>query len=57
MKYDLFYGSKGGGKIHGCRWEPEEQPIGVVQIVHGIAEHIDRFEAVAMSLAMGAAGR
>ena len=50
MKYDLFYGSKGGGKIHGCRWEPEEQPIGVVQIVHGIAEHVDRFEAVAICL-------
>ena len=44
MKFDLFYGSKGGGRIHGCRWEPNGTPIGVVQIVHGIAEHIDRFE-------------
>lgn len=44
MKYDLFYESRGAGRIHGCRWEPEVQPKGVVQIVHGIAEHIDRFE-------------
>lgn len=51
MKYDLFYGSKGGGRIHGCRWEPKGQPKGVVQIVHGIAEHIDRFESVAIYLA------
>lgn len=50
MKYDLFYGSKGGGKIHGCRWEPKGQPKGVVQIVHGIAEHVDRFESVAIYL-------
>lgn len=50
MKYDLFYGSKSGGRIHGCRWEPKGQPIGVVQIVHGIAEHIERFEPVAIYL-------
>lgn len=50
MKYDLFYGSKGGGRIHGCRWEPQGAPIGVVQIVHGIAEYIDRFEPLAIYL-------
>lgn len=50
MKYDLFYGSKGGGKIHGCRWEPQGTPRGVVQIVHGIAEHVERFEALAIYL-------
>lgn len=50
MKYDLFYGSKGGGRIHGCRWEPKGQPKGVVQIVHGIAEYADRFESLAIYL-------
>lgn len=43
MKYDLFYESRGAGRIHGCRWEPDGEPKGVVQIVHGIAEHIERF--------------
>ena len=50
MKYDLFYGSKGGGRIHGSRWEPQGEPKGVVQIVHGIAEHIERFESLAVYL-------
>lgn len=27
-----------------CRWEPEGNPCGVVQIVHGIAEHVQRYE-------------
>ena len=43
MKYDLFYESRGAGRIHGCRWEPDATPKGVVQIVHGIAEHVERF--------------
>lgn len=50
MKYDLFYASKGGGRIHGCRWEPNGTPVGVVQIVHGIAEYIERFEPLAIYL-------
>lgn len=50
MKYDLFYGSKGGGRIHGCRWEPDTKPRAVVQIVHGIAEHIERFESLVRDL-------
>lgn len=51
MKYDLFYASKGGGRIHGSRWEPQGEPKGVIQIVHGIAEHIERFESLAVYLA------
>ena len=43
MKYDLFYESRGFGRIHARRWEPSDAPRGVVQIVHGIAEHIERF--------------
>lgn len=50
MKYDLFYASKGGGRIHGSRWEPQGEPKGVIQIVHGIAEHIERFESLAVYL-------
>lgn len=43
MKYDLFYESRGSGRIHGCRWEPDGEPKAVLQLVHGIAEHIERF--------------
>lgn len=32
-------------KLHAVRWSPEEtQPVGVLQIVHGMAEHVDRYE-------------
>ena len=33
--------------IHFCRWTPEDQPRGVVQIVHGIAEFVERYDAFA----------
>lgn len=44
MREDFWYDSKGAGKIHGCRWMPEESPKAVVQIVHGIAEFIERYD-------------
>lgn len=44
MRTDFFYDSKGGGKIHGCRWEPKETPRAVFQIIHGIAEFIERYD-------------
>ena len=50
MKYDLFYPSRGGGRIHGCRWEPQDKPKAVIQIIHGIAEHIERFEPLSAYL-------
>lgn len=43
MRTEFFYPSAGKGSIHGCRWEPEGKPVAVVQIVHGIAEHIGRY--------------
>lgn len=44
MRYDFYYDSKGFGSIYASRWEPEGAPIAIVQIVHGIAEHIDRYD-------------
>ena len=31
-------------------WLPEGAPKGIVQFVHGMAEHIDRYDAPALSL-------
>lgn len=45
------YASAGAGRLRICRWEPEGEAIGVVQLVHGIAEHLGRYEALASSLA------
>ena len=44
MRSDLYYDSCGVGKIHACMWLPEGQPRAVVQLVHGIAEHVLRYD-------------
>ena len=50
MRKDFYYDSLGAGKIHGCRWEPEQPPVGIVQIVHGIAEFVERYDGFARYL-------
>ena len=50
MRKELYYDSCGSGKIHACRWEPEGKPRGIVQIVHGIAEYILRYDDFAQFL-------
>lgn len=51
MVTDFYYPSYGKGMIHGCRWDPIGKPIGVVQIVHGVAEHVGRYAHFAEYLA------
>jgi len=46
-----FPSASGLCKIHVCIWYPDEnkypKPIGVIQIAHGMVDHIERFEAMA----------
>ncbi len=50
--FDLsFPSSDGVHDIHAREWVPEGRPRGVVQIVHGVAEHIGRYDTVARFLA------
>ncbi len=44
MRTDIWYDSHGAGRIHACKWTPEGQPRAVVQIVHGIAEFVERYD-------------
>ena len=44
MREDFWFDSKGAGKIHGCCWKAEGEPKAVLQIVHGIAEYIERYD-------------
>jgi alpha-beta hydrolase superfamily lysophospholipase len=44
MRTDFYFPSEGTGQIHACRWMPEKTPIAVLQIVHGIAEYIERYD-------------
>ena len=48
---DRYLPSAGGGQIHACIWEPEKTPKGIVQLVHGIAEHVHRYDDFAEFLA------
>ena len=50
MVRDSFYSSAGAGLIRARTWEPECQPKGIVQLVHGIVEHVERYDAFAKYL-------
>lgn len=46
----MYLQSAGSGRIY-CRvWEPEGTPRAMVQIVHGIAEHVERYDEFARFL-------
>lgn len=47
---EFYLASNGAGRIHCGLWLPEGQPRAVVQIIHGIAEHIGRYEHFARFL-------
>jgi len=44
MRSEYYYDSLGGGRIRACRWTPEGEIKAVVQIIHGIAEYVMRYE-------------
>ena len=43
MRTDHYFDSCGAGQIHYCKWTPEGEIRGIVQIVHGIAERLERY--------------
>jgi alpha-beta hydrolase superfamily lysophospholipase len=45
-KEDFYFNSKDNLKLHGTKWEVEN-PIGIICMVHGMGEHIKRYEKVA----------
>lgn len=47
MRNDIWFDSCGAGKLYGCLWLPEGQPRAVVQIIHGIAEFVERYDGFA----------
>lgn len=51
MRTEFYFPSCGAGSVHGCRWEPEGDPIAVVQIVHGMGGHSRRYDHFAEFLA------
>lgn len=51
MRSDFFYPSCGAGSIHGTRWEPQGSPVAVLQIVHGLGGHGERYDHFARFMA------
>ena len=47
---EFYYPSKGEGQIHACRWVPEGPIRAVVQVVHGVAEYVERYDPLARFL-------
>lgn len=47
---EFFLTSNGAGRIHCGLWRPEETPKAIVQLIHGIAEHIGRYDDFATFL-------
>lgn len=50
MIRDAYYSSVGAGLIRARTWEPECKIKGVVQLVHGIVEHVERYDDFAKYL-------
>ena len=50
-KEEFYYDSfSNKNKIHAIKWVPEGTPLCIIQIVHGMAEHIGRYEEFAAFL-------
>ena len=47
---EFYLDSCGGGRLHCAAWKPDVQPKAVVQLIHGIAEHIARYDDFAKFL-------
>jgi len=52
MREDIYFDSCGAGRIHACVWQGEDAPKAVVQIVHGIGEHVLRYDEYAEYLTL-----
>lgn len=53
MKKEEFYFDSRDGetRIHAVKWIPDTDPVCILQIVHGMAEYIDRYDRLARVLA------
>lgn len=52
-KEEFYFGSRDGEhKLYAAKWIPEtEKPVCILQIVHGMTEHIGRYEEFALAMA------
>ena len=46
-----FTSNDGKSRIHAVEWVPENRPKAILQLVHGMAEHIERYGEFATFMA------
>lgn len=47
-KTEFYYDSRdNASRIHAFKWVPDSDPVGILLLVHGMAEHLGRYEAFA----------
>ena len=52
MKNEFYFASSDGcNQIHAIEWIPEGEPKAILQMCHGMAEHIERYHDFATFLA------
>ena len=44
---EFYFPARMNTRIHCCQWLPEGKPRGIIQLVHGIAEYIVRYDELA----------
>ncbi len=49
--YDFLSSDDVSTKIHAVRWDGDKEPVAVLQLVHGMQEHIERYDEFARFLA------
>ena len=47
---DFIFNGNGDVRLHGCVWMPENDVRAILQITHGMTEHIGRYEKLAEKL-------
>jgi alpha-beta hydrolase superfamily lysophospholipase len=47
---EFRFDGRDGVSVTGYRWEPEGAPRGIVQITHGVGEHLKRYDHLAQTL-------
>lgn len=51
-KEELYFDSRDGEtRIHAVKWIPDGDPVCILQIVHGMAEYVERYDRLAQKLA------
>jgi len=51
-KEELYFDSRDNTtKLHAIRWIPEQKPAAILQVVHGMAEYINRYDEFASKMA------